>query len=290
MSEPLDPGALPPDLPPEYAEAYRRGYERAWAGSLDEPAPAEPAYVVPEPEPDFMTDVEPEPWYGPTHREPGSEWPRWLVPALIGTLVLALVLGAYGVGRLFSDAGSAGPAAPDGDEGTRVPRPKPVEGQAWDGEVVALTPESASASCVLGPSEDAAGRPVTYDAVNAFDGDFTTAWRCSGDGVGVTLRLTLGQQARLGEVGLVPGYAKTDPQSGADRYAENNRLTRVRWTFADGTSVVQRLDGSPENRDLQSLRIPPVETDEVTLEVLESESGPRNTVAISEVLLSETVG
>ena len=53
---------------------------------------------------------------------------------------------------------------------------------------------------------------------------------------------------------------------------------------------MQRLDGSPVNRDLQFVRIPPVETDSVTLEILKSVRGPRNTVAISEVVLSETVG
>lgn len=285
MSEPREPGALPPDLPPEYAEAYRRGYERAQAGdwrwSEDDLQPAT----------DFLGDVEPQPWYGPTHREGGAEWPGWLTPVLIATAVVALVMGAYGLGRLLSDAGSAGPSQSVRTEepGQGQRRLRPVEGQAWDGEVRAVTPVAASSPCVLGPSEDAAGRPVTYEPVNAYDGDFTTAWRCSGDGKGVTLRLTLGQQVTLGEVGLVPGYAKIDPQSGADRYAENNRLTRVRWTFADGTSVVQRLDGSADNQDLQTLRIPPVETDEVTIEVLESVSGPRDTIAISEIQLSETV-
>lgn len=94
----------------------------------------------------------------------------------------------------------------------------------------------------------------------------------------------------MGEIGLVPGYAKTDPASGVDRYAENNRITRVRWTFPDGTSVVQRLDGSPTNRSMQSLRVKPVQADSVTIEVLRSVRGARNTVAVSEVQIGRTVG
>ena len=83
----------------------------------------------------------------------------------------------------------------------------------------------------------------------------------------------------------MPGYAKTDPRSGADRYAENNRITRVRWTFSDGTSVVQRLDGSATNRELQTVRIPLTEANQVVVEVLASERGSRNTIAVSEVRL-----
>ena len=79
-----------------------------------------------------------------------------------------------------------------------------------------------------------------------YDGDLTTAWRCNGDGVGQKMQLNLSDTVRIGELGIVPGYAKTDPRSGADRYAQNNRLTKVRWSFPDGTSVVQKLDGSAE--------------------------------------------
>ena len=54
----------------------------------------------------------------------------------------------------------------------------------------------------------------------------------------------------MGQVGLVPGYAKTDETNNADRFAENNRVKRVRWTIGD-TEVVQRMSGSPDDRNLQ---------------------------------------
>ena len=83
----------------------------------------------------------------------------------------------------------------------------------------------------------------------------------------------------------MPGYAKTDPVSGVDRYAQNNRITMVRWTLADGTSFVQRLDPDPSSRELQLLRVPRTTTDTVQLEILAVERGSRNTTAISEVAL-----
>ena len=83
----------------------------------------------------------------------------------------------------------------------------------------------------------------------------------------------------------MPGYAKTDPQSGADRYGENNRLTRVRWVFGDGDSVVQNLDGSPDTRGVQTMRIPPVETDSVVLEL-----SPGNPVHLQTFLVQDVLG
>jgi hypothetical protein len=329
VTDPNEPGRdpvgdLPPDLPPEYAEAYLRGYQRAWATTHDEPDP-EPPVVEPfetapsspsqEPaelsledelfgpaEPFEAPPASPE-WTGPTHRDPEepTRQPKWLVPALLGAIVLALILSAYGVGKLFADDDpeSGSPSAENSLESPQAttpgtpskrPEPTPVKGEAWDGPVRPLSGVRGTATCVLTPSVDAGGRRVTYTPDKALDGDYTTAWRCAGNGRGVTITLSLSDTVRLAEVGIVPGYAKTDPVSGADRYAENNRITRVRWTFPDGRSIVQRLDGAPGDRRMQTLRIPPTETNQVTLEVLASVAGPRDTVAISEIQLSETVG
>jgi hypothetical protein len=58
----------------------------------------------------------------------------------------------------------------------------------------------------------------------------------------------------------------------------------VRWTIGD-TVVVQKLDGSSDDRSLRLLRVPKTDADEVELEILAVEKGPRNTTAISEVQL-----
>ena len=68
--------------------------------------------------------------------------------------------------------------------------------------------------------------------------------------------------------------------------AENNRVTRVRWTIGD-TEVVQRMSGSADDRNLQpAAGAEGPTTDTVELEILAVKKGPRNTTAISEIQLS----
>ncbi len=70
----------------------------------------------------------------------------------------------------------------------------------------------------------------------------------------------------------MPGYAKTDPANGVDRYAENNRITRVRWRFDDGTTFVQRMSANPGDRSMRTMRIPVTQTSRVVLEILGSQA------------------
>jgi hypothetical protein len=158
---------------------------------------------------------------------------------------------------------------------------------SWDGPVNPVDVVAVSADCTAPPSRDAAGKKVQYVPGNTTDGRPATAWRCLGTGVGQRLVLRLGGDVKVAEVGLIPGYAKTDPDSGVDRYAENNRITRVRWTLADGVTVVQRLRPDPSIRAMQLLRVPATTTDTVTLEILAVARAPRNTTAVSEVLVAE---
>jgi hypothetical protein len=309
VSDPNLPGDVPPDLPPEYADAYRRAYERALRGGVEPEAVPASEDAAPDTEETqrlegyedlFAPEPVPLPYDAPTHRDDVAtgrdERPAWLVPALLAGLVVLLIAGAYGLGLLFSSSVEDADVAseePDGvvlgEDGSTSGTPSkshdggnPEQGR-YDGRTDAATIAGATGSCEAPPSVDAAGNRIRYAPANTYDGDLTTAWRCNGNGVGQTLTLSLPDRVRIGEVGLVPGYAKTDPRSGADRYAENNRITRVRWTFSDGTSIVQRLDGSATNRELQSVRIPLTEANEVEVEVLASTRGARNTIAVSEV-------
>lgn len=284
MSDTRSPGGPPPDHAPQDAEAYRRGYQgadpergRSWT---DDPA-------------------------GRSAR---------LVAVAMVSLLLALVVGAYGAGRLIASTvdgaggvlaepaggGAGGPVGPvgpvdnedrprtgDGREGTSGSnggRPGPR------GPVEAVAVGTATASCQAPSSVDAAGNPVGYPPGNAIDQDRTTAWRCSGDGVGESITLTVPRGTRVGLVGLVAGYAKTDPRTGTDRYAQNRRLTRVRWTFDDGTSYTQRLDGSPTTRRLQTRTVPTTPTRRVRLEILASTPGDRDTVAVSDIRIGRVAG
>jgi hypothetical protein len=327
VSDPNRPGDVPPDLPPEYAEAYRRGYMRAYSqdkSAEPEPGPSQETSEFqpffgdepePEPQPESLPSrgahrAEPEPvpleeqLADPATDEPGErERPAWLVPALLAGAVVVLLLAAYGVGRVVSaNLSSATPAVqktPDGvvinEDGSTSSSssPKPSrtpEGKKYTGPTSTAAVGGASATCESRPGVDSAGNPVRYKPSNVFDEDMTTAWRCDGDGSGQKLTIDLADTTKIGQVGLVPGYAKTDARSGVDRYAENNRITKVRWEFDDGTSIEQTFDPSVQNRSMQSMRIPVVKTSRVVVEILGSARGPRNTVAVSELRLGAAQG
>jgi hypothetical protein len=267
-------------------------------------APAE-EYVdapTPAPEPVPVSAAEPVPVSAAEEAGP-AERPAWLVPAILAGLVATLLLGAYLAGLVFSSSvddadveaeepdgvvigdGTAGSGGGGNDGGGQSADP-----DAYQGRVDTVPVSASTASCIAPASVDAAGNEVTYEPGLAHDGDLTTAWRCPGDGVGESITLQLSQELQVAELGLVPGYAKTDPRSGADRYAENNRITMVRWTFPNGTVIEQELDGSPDNREMQTMRLRPVLANEVVLEVVSSDPGRRNTIAVSEVVVGTPAG
>lgn len=290
MSGPEYPDAPPPEVPEEFAATYRDAYLRA----LESEEPFGPAPESQHPEPVPVVTTTPDP--AARERKPATSWrtSRWFLPVLAAAAALMLVLAAYVVGKAFSGEDEPTAAPP---EVTRSPEPTaspedPATSEtstspgSWDGEVEAVSVDAISADCTATPSTDAAGRRVTYVPENAIDAKVQTAWRCAGTAVGETLTLRIVDGTEIGQVGLIPGYAKTDPESGADRYAENNRITRVRWTLGDDVSVVQRLDPDPSSRAMQLLRVPRTEADTITLEILAVKRGPRNTTAISGIEIS----
>ena len=285
------------------AEQYR-GLHRASASeptrTVERPAPDDrpvyAGYAAPDDRP-FLPGTDDPARDAGRQDDPDERRRKLLPPLVLVGLALLLVVTAYGLGRVFSSGvgeadatveepdgvtlsedGAATPSESAGGGPTKKPAPS-----AYRGPVDAVAVGSATASCQSEDSVDSAGRAVTYEPAKVYDGDLSTAWRCDGSGAGEQVSLALPEEVTVGEVGLVPGYAKTDPASGVDRYAENNRLTKVRWTFADGTSFVQTMSGSATDRDLRRMRIPRTASDQVTIEILGSERGARNTVAISEV-------
>ena len=306
----------PPEVPEEFAAAYRAAYERALAAQSEDTDPGQhaeagldegglprrrspirvgthrtrsprPAAAAP-PEPERADDSGDSTWF---ERVSDS---AWFVPVLLLLLGLLLIIGAYTIGRAFADRvgsdASAGtePSIVMGEGGTKgqkqpVTRQAPAKG-AWTGKVVPLRGVRAQAACTSAPGVDAGGATVSYAAANLTDGVADSTWRCDGTAVGEKITLSLDRRQPIGEVGLIPGYAKTDPASKADRYAENNRVTRVRWTIGD-TVVVQRLEDAPRDRSVRVVRVPRSTTDSVGLEILAVAKGARNTTAISEVEL-----
>ena len=204
-----------------------------------------------------------------------TPWRLLLSLAAIG-VAAALVAGAYGAGRLVAHSAADG-------AGIAQQAAAEQRQERYDGPLDAVRITDATASCQSDTSRDAAGNPTAYEPANAHDEDLSTAWRCDGSGVGQRFTVQVPAGTVVGEVGLVPGYAKTDPATGVDRYAENNRITRVRWAFDDGSTFVQKMSGSPDDRRLRTRRVPATETGQVVVEILASEPGPRDTVAISEI-------
>ncbi|RNL77498.1 NADase-type glycan-binding domain-containing protein [Nocardioides marmorisolisilvae] len=274
----IDEPGTPPEVPQEYADVYRDAYERALAdGDLADELMA--------------TSV--------VEREP-AERPAWLVPAAIGG-ALVLVLCAFVLGKMLSSddtstdtVGVTAPTTKVPPTGQTTPTKKPTPSKkpsptkkpstkAWTGAVTPVAINAVTATCTSAPGVDSAGKTVDYEAANTVDGDPSTAWRCDGEATGTKLTITLPADTQVGQVGLIPGYAKTDAKSGADRYAENNRITKVRWTLADGTVIEQKLDPSKTDRKIQLMRVPRTATGEVTLEILAVDRGSRNTTAISEL-------
>ncbi|MGH3369643.1 MAG: NADase-type glycan-binding domain-containing protein [Nocardioidaceae bacterium] len=222
-----------------------------------------------------------------------------LAAAVLSGIALLLVAAAFGLGRLVA-GGSEGSADTGPAETAEIPvsrderekqgkKEKQAEKPAYEGPVTVVGVGAASASCQSPPSVDEAGNPTRYPPRHAHDQDLTTAWRCDGDGSGEKLTLSLPKGTVVAEVGLVPGYAKTDPASGVDRYAENNRITKVRWVFGDGSAYVQEMSSAPGDRSMRTMRVPETETRKVVVEILDSVPGQRNTIAISEVRIAAPV-
>jgi len=143
-----------------------------------------------------------------------------------------------------------------------------------------IQPVSASATSTAPAGQEADGTPVSYGAANVIDGAADTTWRTAGDGVGARLTLSLPSSTEVGRVGLIPGYAKTDPVDGTDRFAENRRVLAVRWIFDDGTTVDQTFE---EQREVQFIEASAT-TSTVIVEIVSTTShGGRDFTPISEI-------
>ncbi len=174
---------------------------------------------------------------------PGGEAPRDFVPVA----EVELIGGPGGGG------GDAAPAeAPEAPAAPAVASP-------------GLAGATAAATCEAPGSATADGTPVTFSPANVLDGDPGTAWRCPAPATGETLTVALAGPMSLSSVGLVNGYAKVDSLTGVDRYLQNHRVRQVRWSFDDGSSVIQ--DFQDGVREAQTTAVDVV-TATVTIEVL----------------------
>ncbi|MGZ5399147.1 MAG: NADase-type glycan-binding domain-containing protein [Nocardioides sp.] len=148
---------------------------------------------------------------------------------------------------------------------------------------------SVDAPAPAPPSRDSSGSTVRFVATHMTDGVDETTWRMPGDGTDASITFRLDSPAVMTEVGLINGYAKVgeDSRGLLDWYAGNRRVLQVEWTFDDGTVVTQALR---ESADLQRIPVDDVETESITLRLVEvSDPGTgrasRDYTAISDVSL-----
>ncbi|MGH3481400.1 MAG: NADase-type glycan-binding domain-containing protein [Nocardioidaceae bacterium] len=114
--------------------------------------------------------------------------------------------------------------------------------------------------------QDSAGNPVEYSPEQMFDGDPGTCWRMRGDGSGQYIQISFSSSQTITSIGLINGYAKIDPVSGVDRYAQERQITSVSWFFDDGTSLYQELD--PNTEQLQRIEVgSPISTTTIRMQI-----------------------
>ncbi|NYJ03856.1 discoidin domain-containing protein [Petropleomorpha daqingensis] len=231
----------------------------------------------------------PAPRPGPGHRTRSV-----VIVASAAVLLVALVAGGLLWLRSQGTSGSPQEAARTAAAGKKLEEGTPTSAR---GPETALHPDTALAQCVSQPSQDAAGHPTSYEPALVLDGRPDTAWRCDGDGVGQTLEIRFGQAHDVDRVGLIPGFAKTDPADATDRYAQDRRIAAVQYTFDDGSTAVQRFDTDPADRSLQSMQVPRVHTARIDITILQSVPGATvngqpavDKVAVSEVAFSGPAG
>jgi serine/threonine protein kinase len=198
-------------------------------------------------------------------RRPGRA--TWIAVAAVAT---ALVLVLAGIAYLdFRDRGPV----PSPSPGTQPPH------LIREGVQVIASDTAPS-------STDAAGNVVTYVPANVIDGDVETAWRTPGDGHGESVTLIFDNPVNVVRIGLIPGYAKTDAQTGVDRFRQNRIID----------SVVYEVPGLPDTTKMfRPLPVPQfthlrVTTSRITVRILgTSASGGLDYTAISEIYVYGTL-
>jgi hypothetical protein len=175
------------------------------------------------------------------------------------------------------------------------------------------TPVTVVASCEGDSGLEADNRTVTTLAgANLTDGYWDTAWRCTyradstdvrspwvpewSRAVGEQVTFTFPNPVTINRIGVMNGYLKQDPSSGADRYRENGKATQLQWEF-DGDSanpVTQDLPAQASVSDALALGPSwlyldvPRTVSQVTMTVLDVSPGSRGDIkgsaAISEVI------
>jgi hypothetical protein len=261
--EPPRPSSVRPDLPPAVDDVVRRALRkapedrypscRALATDLRAALAGRPSSAPPA-----------EPSARPGAPRPRPRWP-WIAAA---ALVTVIVVTLAGIG--LADRHGGGPT---GASSSGSPSDSRVPERIQEGVQV-------TASKVALPSKDAAGHRVTYLPGNVVDGDVATAWRAPGNGRGVTITLVFSGPVDIVKVGLIPGYAKVDPETSANRFEQDRIITEVRYLIEGLPPTIQHLQRQPYPQYVAVNAT----TTQITLEIVDTtRPGGLDFTAISEI-------
>ena len=185
----------------------------------------------------------------------------WAVVAVVATVIIVAVAGAA-----FLAMRDRGPAQ---SASSSVAAPPLIR------EGLQVTASSTAPS-----STDAAGNPVTYVPANVIDGNVQTAWRTPGDGHGQWVTLIFDNPIDVVRIGLIPGYAKTDPQTGANRFLQDRIIKAVVYQIPGLPNTPQTFEPLPVPQFVQ-LR---ATTSQITVKILATTAaGGLDYTAISEI-------
>jgi hypothetical protein len=228
--EPSRPSSLRPDLPSAVdavvGRALAKEPDARYASCRDLTLDLRAALTGAAALPSGATEPSPQP--APARRRAK---PLWIAAAAV---VTALVVGL--VGFVVIDRG-----------GHRGTSPGPSPSASTPSGVPQLIREGVqvTASHTAPSAKDAAGHLVTYLPSNVIDGDVQTAWRVQGDGRGEILTLIFDGPVDIVRVGLIPGYAKFDPETGANRFEQDRTITVARWLIPGLPPTVQHFQPLP---------------------------------------------
>ena len=96
------------------------------------------------------------------------------------------------------------------------------------------------------------------------DGNVQTAWRTPGDGHAQWVTLIFDNPIEVVRIGLIPGYAKTDPQTGANRFVQDRIIKAVAYQIPGLADTIQTFEPLPVPQFVQ-LR---ATTSRVTVKIL----------------------
>ncbi|WP_241473933.1 discoidin domain-containing protein [Mycolicibacterium neoaurum] len=141
---------------------------------------------------------------------------RTRVAILTAAAVIVLLVALAGVNYLTTDINP--PATPT--NATAAPPPAPSQAPLHRDTI--LTGVTAKDTC---PSD-----PKHSDPMNAFDGDFNTAWVCSENKNGQLIQVDFGRQVTVSQIRAIGGFDATAPD-GTDQWSKHQIITKLEVWF-----------------------------------------------------------